>query len=303
MEKLGRGKGFSFNQVLVLLVLIGIGGWFFLSQSEGPSAQQAVGQEPTVTGAGCEAQQCFQNPTYTYSAVDAFTSSALTGTDRIKINGKAPVTSLANPQKCAELEYWLENTSYFVKPVGVNQVACGANQVEAEGTVNGTISLTAYDQFTQIASATHNVTLGANGLKNIDITWEGEAEKANMPFGGCMVIEYPTTISTITPSGSGLSDSACQYIKTYSVSSTSNTYRSFAVPMGFDADGSGAKKEFALQVRAGSSNPSGSMVVTFYPANYYITDDGDFALGVEKDQNQDTTATFASAVSTTIYIE
>lgn len=303
VSNLGKGKGFSFNQVVILLLVIGGIGYFAFKFSGTPSPQ-TITTEPTsqVTRGDCESQQCFQNPTYTYSAVDKFTSTAMTGTDQIKVNGKAPVSSLANPQKCSKLEYWLSNTSHFVQPKVESEVKCGANQIEADGYQNASVTLSAYDQYTVIATATHNVTLGANGIVNIDFTWQGTAKRANMPFGGCMVVEYPATISDVTPSGEGLSTASCRFIKTYSVSSTSNTYRSYDVPAGWDADGSGAKKNFAMQVRASASNPSGNMIVTFYPANYYVSNDGNFVLGVEKDKNQDTSAVYSSAVSKTINV-
>jgi len=300
---MGKGKGFSFNQGivlgLVLLLAVGVGMYF----KQPASAVGGVVQEPVASG-DCDAVQCFQNPAYTYGAVNEFTSGAVSGTNHIKVDGKAPVASLANPEKCSVMQYWLESTTDFCGIVDETEVACGSNQIQSRCIANGSISLNAFDQFTALTAGggANNITLGANGIKNVDFTWEGAAEQANMPMGGCLCVEYPNTISYAKPSGAGLSDTSCRFKKTYTVASTGNTYQCYDVPEGFDADGVGDKKSFALQMKASASDPSGTAKVTFFPANYYVTDDGDFALGVEKDLNDDTAATFGSANSLTIGI-
>lgn len=252
----------------------------------------------------CKDLQCFQNPSYTYSAFDVFSNTAIGGTDEIKVNGKNPVSSLASPAKCDELQYWKNNASVFCELSQVEKVECGAHQVQTKCYQNSTSTLVAYDQFTALTSGggANNITIAANGLGNVDYVWQGEAKKAAMPFGGCMVVEYPSTMSSVTPSGEGLSTTGCEHALTYTVSSTSNTYKVFAVPKGFDAAGLGDKKEFTVQYKAGSTDPAGTAIVTFYPANYYVGDDGKFYLGVEKDKNSDTTKTFASNVAFTIGI-
>jgi len=302
---MGKGKGFSFNQGIVLgmilLLAVGVGMYFKQPASIGPTGAVV---EPTAVDGACEAVQCFQNPAYTYSVADKFDASAITGTTKIKVNDKAPVASLAAPQKCTKLQYWLLSTTDFVTPITEDEVKCGANQIQATGIANGSVTLSAYDQFTVLTNGggANNITLGANGIKNVDYTWEGEAEKAAMPFGGCMCVEYPSSLSYAKPSGAGLSDASCEYKKTYTTSSTDNTYQCYNVPEGFDAAGTGEKLSMSIQYKAGSTDPAGTAVMTFFPANYYVTDDGNFALGVEKDLNDDTTATFTSANSFTIGI-
>jgi len=115
-----------------------------------------------------------------------------------------------------------------------------------------------------------------------------------------MVVEYPTTVSSVTLNHESVVSP--EYELTYSVSSTSNTYKIFGLADGFDADAKGDLKKFDLQLLGSATNPSGTVYVKIYPANYYITNDGNIVLGVEKDQNDDTTSTFGLQGSTSFVI-
>lgn len=279
-------------------------GWF---ESEGALSiqqQQKVQAQDT----------CSQNPAYTYSAVDTFSTTTILGTDRIKSDGNKPVTSLAAPPAGKTLEYWKDNSTVFCEVVTEEGGAkCGSQTMQTQCYQNSTsTSLKLYDrdnkQFVTTpaaAGAANNVSIGANGAVNLQITYQGTAKYANMPFGGCLAIEVPTTITEVIVNGEGLTSSnLCPYTWTYAVSATTNTYKLFAVPSGFDKDASGDLKEIDVQLKAGSTDPTtATAYYEFMPADYYVTNDGNIVLGIEKDKNGDTTKVKGSAGKISFYIK
>jgi hypothetical protein len=303
MNRKGKqvSSGLIWIVAIALIAIVGLGSYAMFWN---PVANEGL-PSPSPGAPNAGATQCSQNPAYTYSATDKYSTSAVTGTDEIKIGSLKPVTSLANPTFGEQVSYWKDNTSgtaYFCEVTPVKSVYCGAQQLQTTCYQNGTLTLSVYDTAARASlssaggdvAGNTNVTIGANGQANFEVGYQGTAKKANMPFGGCMVVEVPSTITTVSPSGMGISAAACPYTLTYAVSSTSNVYKAFAVPAGFDADGAGDFKKINLQLQAGASNPSGYATVTFYPANNYITNTGEIKLGIEKDANADTTKTFAS---------
>lgn len=274
--------------VIALVVIFGFN--YFMGDKQ-PAAGTAT---PGVSGAN--ADQCFVIPTYSYSAVDKYLATAVGGTDQIKDNGNAPVTSLQYPTKGDALQYWKSNASYNCE-VKSATVGCGSNNVQTKCIKNATsVSLKVFNKKTNdyvnssVDSQTNDLTLGASSTASLRVDYEGTSKTSLMPFGGCMAVEYPATISSITVNGAGISSGTpCPYAYTYSVASTSNTFRLLAVPAGFDDESISSVKEIALTLQSGSTNPSGTLKLTFQSAGYYITNDGNFALGIEKDKNDDTT--------------
>lgn len=257
---------------------------------------QSTLNSPVVTGDGNVVGQCAQNPAYTYSATDAFGTTVIGGTDQIKIGSAKPVSSLANPVAGKDLQYWKSNSTYFCN-VASDKVNCGSQLEETKCYQNATVTLAVRDLDNDVSltngGGAQNLTVGANQVHNLELRFQGTSKQANMPFGGCVAVEYPATMLPVTVNGAGISNlKACPYKWTYSVSATTNTYELFEVPTGFDADGLGDLKRTSFQVKSGSTNPSGTAYVTFQPANYYVTNDGQIVLGIEKDKNQDTTKTF-----------
>lgn len=298
------GKKLTSNTwvMLGLVVLVG----FLVYMLVGGNVPQTIGGSGTPVNNNAVSTEnndiaCPYAQAYTYSAVNKFSTTAVVGTNYIKAADKKPVSSLSAPEVGSPMEYWISNASFFCDKVS-EQAECGTHQIQTQCWTNSSLTLTAYDEYTAIESATHNLTMGANDVKNVRLTWQGEAKEAVMPFGGCACVEYPTTISTVTASGEGLSNAQCRFVKTYTVSSTSNTYKCFDVPSGFDASGAGDLKEIMFQFKASASNPSGTAYIKFFPANYYVTNDGQITLGVEQDKNDVTTVAFASANSKTIII-
>jgi len=262
----------------------------------------AGGEQVPAGDVSCEDVQCQVIPTYTYSAKDSFSTTTVTGSTNIKEDGRDPVSTLANPQKCETLQYWVDNSTYFCEVASEDSVACGSQSVQAKCFNNVTTTTMSVfdvenDRFlTDGDSGATNVSLAADATANIEFRYKGAAKKSSYPFGGCMVVEVPSTVSSITASGAGIENSkACPYVLTYTVSSTSNTFRAFEIPAGWDSDGKGDQKTVDIQLLASSSDPSGVGYITAIPANYYVTNAGDVVLGLEKDQNQDTTRTFGGA--------
>lgn len=310
-------KGTTGPLVIALMVILVAGivgggllygnnhGWFGTPANTAGGGSTVVNQAPPNLGA-----QCSQNPAYTYSNVDYFASgTTMQGTDEIKNNNDAPVTSLASPKAGASLQYWKSNSSWF-SPVVADTASCGSQTLQGRALQNGTVTLAIRDTDNDVSlsnsgtAGTQNVTIGANGVSNLEVRYSAAAKKAVMPFGGCVAVEVPTTITGVVMNGAGIDSlKPCPYTWTYTVSATTNTYRLFAVPKDFDSNGAGDLKRISLQLTAGSSNPSAAAAVTFQPANYYITNDGKFALGIEKDLNQDTTQTMPGGAKFNFHID
>ena len=247
--------------------------------------------------------QCSQNPSYSYGGVDKFTASTVGGTDRIKQNGQAPVTSLAGPTVGTALKYWLDNATVYCPIVEGGNSKCGTNSIQATCIANvSSYTLKVYDDDAagspEWTEASHNITMGANAAVHTTVKYLGTSKESGLPFGGCVAIEYPSTLSSVTLSGALSSATPCPYKWTYSVSSVSNTYQTFAVPANFDVEEIASYKVSTMTATSGATNPSGTVVLTLQSANYYIGNDGNFYLGIEKDKNQDTTKVGSSLPDT-----
>jgi len=283
----------------VLIGVIVLGLWYFNTTPETGAVTPPVPGAPAVPGA---ATQCAQNPSYTYSAVNAFSTTVVGGTDQIRADARRPTSSLANPEKGVSLDYWKNNASYFCEltsaPLGVE---CGAHALEAQCYENSsTYTITSYEEpahtaltaTTTTGAGTTNVSIAASGQATIQMTLQGQYHKSIAPFGGCYAIEYPNSITSATVTGALSSATACPYKWTYSVASTSNTFQTFALPSNFDKDALGDIKTANIQIQNGASDiTAGNLVLTIQPADYYVTNAGKIVLGIEEDQNQATTKT------------
>ncbi|MGC9310062.1 MAG: hypothetical protein ACP5D2_05210, partial [Candidatus Nanoarchaeia archaeon] len=196
-----------------LAVLIGIGGAIFLLlmqfgaltgigmeplSSGVPSAQRTERVERTVIDGGPNYQ-----PTATYATKDKFSTTEVSGTSYYKRQGKPASTSaLTNVNEGERYTYWMENSSYYVKPE-IFTAESGANNIVADAWQNGTVSITGYDTVNResIADGAYNTSLGANDQANIEFTYQGQSKHSAGPFGGVMVLEYNSTISSVSCSG------------------------------------------------------------------------------------------------------
>jgi hypothetical protein len=323
MDKKGKGAmkvvGYSALGVLGLAVILAL---VYLvahtATSQNAVAQNAIaaGTPGVAPNAGLD---CKIATAVTYSAVDALNGGTIGGTDYISQNGAYPVTTLASPIAGASLKYWKSNATYFVDVQstflsGAKSVPCGSDAEQAEAFKLTNATLDVYDLKNKVTltngGGANNVTIGANDNLNFQVNYQGTAKSPMMPFGGCVIVEVPTTITGVSMSGGGITP-GCPYTWTYAVTSTSNTFKAFSVPAGFDRDGAGDYKQLSMQLQAGGSNPSGTAVVTFMPANWYIATQanlarnvkqGDFVLGIEKDVNADTTKSTSAAGAVTNFV-
>jgi hypothetical protein len=231
-------------------------------------------------------------PTAVYSARDKYSTTAITGSSYYKVGGNsATTTAYSNVNIGDSITYWVSNTSYWMKPV-VKTAVQGVNTFEALGWANSTATLSLYDTVNRQANAdgAYNTSLGANDQANIEITYQGTSEGSAGPFGGLMVAEYLATISSVTCTGDSLLTSSSYHL-TYSASNVSNVHKSWAYGSSLD-DGTGAVKRINCQFKNGATTASGSeYTISFIPANYYITSNGDITLDTEKYADGDTTRT------------
>lgn len=290
--------------ILVIAVVVISAGVLVALFKPTPTAQSVVPTSGVTTGGSV---QCAQNPAYTYSAKDTQSTAQIGGTDYIKLNDNAPVTTLSAPTFGEKLQYWKDNASYFVEVKSIPSVLCGSNQIQTKAFAYASATFkvkdTDNDVFLTNGGGANNVTIGANGLANFDVRYQGTSKYSSAPFGGCIAVEYPSTLTSVTLSGNGLTGNACPYTWTYTSQSTGNSYKLLETTKDFDADASGLVKTMSLQMKAGNSNPSGMVYITLQPANTYIGNDGKFYLGIEKDANQDTTKTFANAQTFSFMVE
>jgi len=147
--------------------------------------------------------------------------------------------------------------------------------------------VTIYDTVNRkdVTTGITNTSMGANAQANIEITYQGTAKKSAGPFGGVLVTEYNTTMSSVTCTGDSLLDSN-PYHLTYTVTATSNTYKPYAYGPSLD-DGSASVKRISCQFQnGGTAVGAGSYYYfKFIPANYYVTNAGDIVLDTEKFAN------------------
>jgi len=265
---------------------------------EGVSIPTPSGDNGAVT-TGTETYQ----PTASYATKDKFSTTSVSGTAYYKVNDlPATTTAKTNVRSGEKYTYWVSNDTYYVEPV-VFVAKPGANDIVADAWQNASATITGYDTVNHqtTTNGAYNTSMGANDQANIQITYQGTAKKSAGPFGGVMVLEYNSTISSVTCTGDYLlSDNP--YHLTYTTSATTHTYKAWAYSSEVD-DGSGAVRTFDCQFKNGASavGAGSAWYVKFIPANYYVTNDGDIVLDVEKFENDDTTRTGLGTPSATFY--
>lgn len=305
----GGFKTLSLILGLGLLLYAGVGagaqfGWYDLGETGGKIFLSAS-DVPSGTGNGgvvCSNGQVLVNgvcqnpsggattyqPTASYTTVDKFAATTtVSGTSYYKINSeKATTTAQTNVNKGDQITYWVDNSTYWVKPA-VETAGNGVTPVQAESWNNGTATVTIYDTVNRqdTTSGAYNTSMGANKQGNIEITYQGTAKKSASPFGGVMVSEYNSTISSLTCTGDDLLDSNPYHV-TYTVTSTANTWKPYAYGPSID-DGSGSVRRVSCQFVNGATavGAGSAYYFKFIPANYYVTNDGDIVLDTEKFAN------------------
>lgn len=301
MDNRGMSKGMTVFWIALVVGIVAVLGTLYGTGNLGTLSVGPINVSTTTTGNGVQApgpsgSTAGYQPTATYAAVDKFSTSPITGTSYYKADGqKATTTALTNVNPGVSYTYWVDNGSgkNFVKPATFTATD-GSNNIVATGYQYAAPTITAYDNNAGVAigSATHNVTLTANGQANIDLKYQGTAKKSGAPFGGVMVIEYNSSISSVTASSPYIMSSN-PYTLVYSVTNTGDTYKTYAFNSQLD-DGSGNLNHITLQFQNGNAAmpTNGSLTtVDFYPANYYVTNSGNIVLDTSKAANSDTART------------
>lgn len=285
---------------VAMIMIAGLGAYAIFGQSENTAAGATVTPSGSVVASGCDVASA-----YSYSGIDAFSSTAAAGTNNIKLGSNKPVSTLAAPTAGLELEFWLSNTTgAMCEVVKAGKTQCGPNTIQGKCYMNSTPTITVVDTAGAGTSLTNNggtnATLAASTTENLRIDYQAIKNRPNLPFGGCLAVEYPKTVTSLTVEGAGIDSSKkCPYQWTsYAPSDLDNNVAMYEIPVGFDSDGKGSKKSVNLVLNQGSSiQASNTTILTFQPAFYYVSNDGNFEIGIEKDKNDDTTKTYGTVAT------
>ena len=243
------------------------------------------------------------NPTATYSTIDTYSTTAVTGTGFYKQDGlPISTTAIGNVNPGTEYTYWLQNGSWYVKPFVFTAGSLNNQIVNKVAVQNGSVTVNVIDSATglslTVGGGANNISGSANAVGNIQIKYTGGSKTSALPFGGVMVVEYKNTISSVTCTGADLLASNPYHV-TYAVSAVTNTFTQFGVADTIDS-GNGALHEIDCNIKQGASASSGSnFIIKFIPANYYVTNAGAMMLDTQKNDNADNTRTGLGVVSAT----
>lgn len=287
---MGAPRGFIIFLFLIPLVLSAwqLAGYYGIAGLKPLAGVTVEGEEPPpiITG------ETYQ-PTASYAAKDLFSTTTIGGTSYYKV-GDDPATTTAktNVKVGKEYTYWVSNVTTYVEPKVFTAVS-GTNDIVADGYRNDSVTLTGYDivNHESVTGGAYNTSMGANDQANIQFTYQGTSKKSAGPFGGIFVVQYNSTISSVTCTGDQIAEST-PYHLTYTGNETAHTFKTWGYTADMD-DGSGSVRYIDCQFKNGATEAGAdaSYAITFYPANYYVTNAGDIVLDVEKFENDDTTRT------------
>lgn len=247
----------------------------------------------TDGGSGGDTVIATYQPTASYSVKDKFATTTVSGTSYYKQDGApATTTQLSNVNPNDQIQYWMDNDTYWVQPVS-NVVSGGVNYFSASAWLNGTATITGYDLVNRqsVGLGVYNTSMGANKQANIEYTYQGTAKKSAAPFGGVFVVEYNSTIPDVSCTSSALLSSN-PYQLTWTVQSTSDTYKAYTFGPSLD-DGTGSVQKITCQFNNGATaaGAGARYYAYFIPANYYVSQNGDILLDTEKSADASTTRT------------
>lgn len=265
----------------------------------------ATGETPTINGvvpSTAEISVTTYQPTATYSTKDKYSTQAIVGTSYYKIgNNPATSTSQTNVNEGDTIGYWVDNSTstYWTQPAKVIAVP-GVTPVQAYGWENSTVTMSIYDTTNKQSFATNTkwqpqaaqTSMGANKLATLEFTYVGPAKKSGGPFGGVVVMEYNSTISTVLCSGDDIAEGTGGFQMTYTPQFTSSATKIWNYKPSMD-DGSGSVRTFDCQFQNGATaaGNESKLYTTYYPADYYVSQGGDILLDVEKAADGSTTRT------------
>lgn len=299
--------------VLLVYGLVGTGsqlGWYQLPEQAQMfflSAGVASGDNSDNGPIQCPAGTVLQNgvcvsqtgggatyqPTGSYTAKNKYSTETISGTSYYKKGSDGASTSATTNLNVGDVvTYWVSNATRWVAPV-TKTAGAGVTSFEALGWTNSSATVTLYDSVNRqtVTTGAYNTSMGANDNANIEITYQGTAEGSAGPFGGLMVAEFNSTLSSVICSGDVLMDSNPFHL-TYTTSATTHTYKAFPYSDKLD-DGTAPVKRIDCQFKNGASavGAGAPYYVKFIPANWYVTKAGDIVLDTEKFADGDNTRT------------
>lgn len=306
MNTNGKMSGGVWAITLVLLAGFGFLAWYALGGTQqtalSPTVQTPGGQ--IVTGSACNFQ-----PTATYSTLDKYAGSAVSGTSYYQVDDNpATTTAYTNVNPGDVIKYWVSNGTYYMTPT---QLTASCNNLQFVGSAiqNATATLTGYDTTNSrsIDTGVANISMAASAQANVRFTYQPTARKGFMPFGGVLVLEQNNTIpsSGVTCTAPFITSNTGSnaYTVTYTARSTADAYKVYQVTSAIE-DGSGTPQQFNCQYQNGNTaaGAGSAYYVTLIPANYYVvTETGDIVLDVEQAANQLSTRTGLGQLTSTFY--
>jgi hypothetical protein len=288
--------------ILVVLV-IGIGYALYAGIIKIPTPVQGT-QVPTNTPQG----SCPQDPALSYIGFDNYNKgTVVSGTKYIKVDNGVPKSAYATGKYGNNLNVWLSNqTAYTCSPV-TKTLGCDNAQIEVPCYANTTISLSAFDKdqnaLLSNGGGATNFTMSASTPKVLYFRLTGVKDKTATPFGGVMTVEVPNHFSSVVVNSPSVRQGVGNFHDTFTVSGTGQTF----VQFNFDGTLEGADgtlKEVPITLTPGSTEPTNAMYVKVCldSASYYVDKNGNFALDVEKYNNQDTTKVSTYRECQTFYL-
>jgi len=290
--------------VAILAIVVIAGAAMFAGSGQMATTGDTTKTDPD-TGEQRTLEGCNQKPDLTVLGVDEFSKSTqIPGQGYLKEDGD-PATSVSGSNTVnanEELNGLWVNESWFCGPEPMSLDCGDSEDLYSYCIENGSATVKVKD-LTQdeFVGVDNNVTLTANDDASLEVQYDGQSENANMPFGGCIIVEVPNTVTEVSLTGEGVSEGCDYQTNSYTTSSTSNSMYAFQVPKGYDAD-TGTILSHNLEIASGDSDPSGTAKVSFLPAAYYVSEAGNFELDVEKAADGSNTRTFGSTLSKTFGI-
>lgn len=268
----------------------------------GVGSQSQLG---TTSGTGSAASGVAVNPVATYATIDKFSTTAVTGSSYYARDGEAATTTaLTNVNPGVQYTYWVSNASYYVAPKVFTAGSLNNNIINKVAVANGSSTITLYDTTSRqtVTSGAYNTSVGANGVANIELSYQGNAKKSSMPFGGVLIVEKNQTFNVnggVICSGANIAANTGSdaFTVTYQATATDMNSVIYKVLPSIDDGVDVSVKKINCQFQNGATDAAGAYKFTLLPANYYVSNDGKILLDVEQAANGLTTRTGLGSIT------
>ncbi len=267
--------------------------------------------EPTtIDVTGCDLGT---KTTVTLSAVDKYTTQAVGGYHRYKINGAPAVeladkgTFTASPGDKITILWNNETSTGYYSVVGNYEVPCtGAKTFYVDAVNNGTLSSSLKDSDDDTIDGTsNNQSLDAGDVKDVTVKLSGQYQK-DFPYGFDAIVEFNKTnmddVVLSTEGGSVLTSTNVlqSHSPTYSTESSRKAY--LVDPIISNAD---LKLKVTLDADDSTApGPSGGdVIITLYPRNYFINEDNLGAFEGPSAEDEDSSLTRDGGFTVTVHVD